>query len=119
MHQLKVVSMQIVPLLSSVTDLAFEHGRLDLIGKNRKMAGQPLEQVPFGFVSGKITDELALGRVGPQLFQLRLIVPHSTPRRAYLSFGLVLPQPQAPCQRSLGGCANSQIGKHWLKEAAN
>jgi hypothetical protein len=76
--------MQIVPLLSSVTDLAFEHGRLDLIGENRKMAGQLLEQVPLGLVSSKIADELALGRVGPQLFQLRLIVPHSTPRRVPL-----------------------------------
>ncbi|MET4718921.1 hypothetical protein ABIF63_003027 [Bradyrhizobium japonicum] len=54
--------------LSSVTDLAFEHGRLDLIGKNREMVGQPLEQVALGFVSGKIANELALGRVGPQLF---------------------------------------------------
>ncbi|MET4716137.1 hypothetical protein ABIF63_000240 [Bradyrhizobium japonicum] len=51
MHQLKVVSMQFVPLLSSVTDLAFEHGRLDLIGENRKMAGQLLEQVPLGSVA--------------------------------------------------------------------
>ncbi len=37
--------------LSSVTDLAFEHGRLDLIGKNREMVGQPLEQVALSALS--------------------------------------------------------------------
>lgn len=33
--------------------LAFEHDRLDLIGKSSEMAGQPVEQAPLGFVGGK------------------------------------------------------------------
>jgi hypothetical protein len=62
--------------LTCLRQVVLSDGSLDLIAQNLEVFGELREQLSFGFVGGEVADQLAFGRLLPELLQMLLHVFH-------------------------------------------